>query len=586
LEHCGGNHLKKLSSAFVVTAILIFIAFFSLNIKLVVAQTSSSITNVNHTVEILYNGYILVNDTIEFAGSLPNNFLIGFPYKYGSHILKCVAYDSNNVFPVKLNVPLENRIGFYGIEVNLTQGPPQVFTIAFVLSNDLFTVSQSGYTLDFPAYPAFTGSVGNCSVAIVLPEGASNIMVTKDDGIINASTYSRELSAFTYSPANATFSYTGDKLQLFDVKELKREVKIGGLGEIEGLDSYYISSKSPDNISYVEVVLPPNASNPIAEDQFGRKMPDLEVVDVKKNSYKVTFSLALESYESTRFSVKYSLPNQVYINTQEGANSFNASSLLLKDVNYYVETASISFTLPEGARILTSENILIGSCCYISRSVFQEAVTIDKQGVTYLESVLPSENVLQIQYEFNPLWLSFRPTLVMWALAVFGLAVFAVWKKSKAAVRVAAPLPAAAVRLRPEDIKSFINAYEEKRKIVSDLESLETRVRRGKIPRRRYKVQRKTLETRLNSLSKNLAEYKERMRAAGGLYADLMRQLEVAETEINEVEASSRSIEARHSRGELSLEAYRKLMADYQHRKERAETTINGILLRLREETR
>ena len=578
--------MKKLSSAFVVTAILIFIAFFSLNIKLAVAQTSSSITNVNHTVEILYNGYILVNDTIEFAGPSPNNFLIGFPYKYGSHILKCVAYDSNNVFPVKLNVPLENRIGFYGVEVNLTQGPPQVLTVAFLLSNDLFTVSQSGYTLDFPAYPAFTGSVGNCSVAIVLPEGASNVMITKDDGIINASTYSRELSAFTYSPANATFSYTGDKLRLFDVKELKREVKIGGLGEIEGLDSYYISSKSPDNISYVEVVLPPNASNPIAEDQFGRKMPDLEVVDVKKNSYKVTFSLALESYESTRFSVKYSLPNQVYINTQEGANSFNASSLLLKDVNYYVETASISFTLPEGARILTSENILIGSCCYISRSVFQEAVTIDKQGVTYLESVLPSENVLQIQYEFNPLWLSFHPTLVMWALAVFGLAVFAVWQKSKAAVRVAAPLPAAAVRLRPEDIKSFINAYEEKRKIVSDLESLETRVRRGKIPRRRYKVQRKTLETRLNSLSKNLAEYKERMRAAGGLYADLMRQLEVAETEINEVEASSRSIEARHSRGELSLEAYRKLMADYQHRKERAETTINGILLRLREETR
>ncbi|MGB9756555.1 MAG: hypothetical protein ACPLVJ_02105 [Candidatus Bathyarchaeales archaeon] len=577
--------MKKISSALAITAILIFIAFFSLNIKLAVAQTGSSIANVNHTVEILYNGYILINDTIEFAGQAPNNFLMGFPYKYGSHILKCVAYDSNNVFPVKLNVPLENRIGFYGVEVNLTQGPPQVFTVAFLLSNDLFTVSQSDFTLDFPAYPVFTESVDNCSIAIVLPEGASNVMVAKDDGVVNASTYSRVLSAFAYSPANVTFSYTGDKLQLFDVEELKREITIGGLGEIEGLDSYYISSKSPGNITYVNVILPPNASNPIAEDQFGRKMSDVALVDAGKNSYKVTFSLALESYKSTRFSVKYSLPSQVYINTQEGANNFNASSLLLKDVNYYVETASIGFTLPEGARIVTSENILIGSC-YISRSVFQEAVTIDKQGVTYLESALPSENVLQIKYEFNPLWLSFRPTLVMWALAVFGLAVVAVWKKSKVAVRVAAPLPAATVRIRPEDIKSFVNAYEEKRKIVSDLESLENRVRRGKIPRRRYKVQRKTLETRLNSLSKSLAEYKERMRAAGGLYADLMRQLEVAETEINEVETSSRSIEARHSRGELSLEAYRKLLADYQHRKERVETTINGILLRLREETR
>jgi hypothetical protein len=76
------------------------------------------------------------------------------------------------------------------------------------------------------------------------------------------------------------------------------------------------------------------------------------------------------------------------------------------------------------------------------------------------------------------------------------------------------------------------------------------------------------------------------MHAAGGQYVQLMRQLEIAETEINEVEANIKSIEARHSRGELSLEAYRKLLTDYQHRKERADTTIKGILLRLREEIR
>jgi len=99
-------------------------------------------------------------------------------------------------------------------------------------------------------------------------------------------------------------------------------------------------------------------------------------------------------------------------------------------------------------------------------------------------------------------------------------------------------------------------------------------------------VQRKTLETRLNALSRSLEEIKEKMRAAGGKYADLMRQLEIAETEFNEVEANIKSIEARHSRGELSLEAYRKLLTDYQRRKEKTQTTINGILLRLREEIR
>jgi chromosome segregation ATPase len=99
-------------------------------------------------------------------------------------------------------------------------------------------------------------------------------------------------------------------------------------------------------------------------------------------------------------------------------------------------------------------------------------------------------------------------------------------------------------------------------------------------------VLRKTLETRLNTLTRSLAESKEKMRVAGGKYADLMRQLEIAETEINEGEANIRSIEGRHSRGEISLETYRKLLSDYQRRKENAETAISGILLRLREEIR
>jgi chromosome segregation ATPase len=143
-----------------------------------------------------------------------------------------------------------------------------------------------------------------------------------------------------------------------------------------------------------------------------------------------------------------------------------------------------------------------------------------------------------------------------------------------------------AAELHTEDIKSFLDAYEDKTKIISELESLEARVQRGRIPRRRYKVQRKTLETRLNILSKNIAELKMKLRAAGGQYADWMRQLEIAEAEINEVGVNIKGIEARHRRGELSLEAYRKLQADYQQRKEKAETTINGILLRLREEIR
>jgi hypothetical protein len=561
-------------------AIMILLSISS-NIKTVQAQNGESyaVDYVSHEIEVLYNGYIFIKDTIQITGNASNGFLMGFPYKYGSYILQCVAYNSSDIFPVTLDVPLENRVGFYGVKIDFPQENPQVFTVGFILSNNLLTQDASNtsrYTLDFPAYPSLTKKAAICNVSISLPEG-----VTYMSGTVDATSYSKEnLPEFTYSPANITFLLTDDEILMFDVKKLESEVRISGIGEVEGSDSYYIESKSVADVSAIEINLPPNAFNPSAQDQFGRKMSQPVQIEDKTNRYNINFTLPLESHTSTRFTVKYKLPSNY--TTQIETNNFNVTFPLFRNVNYYIEWVSVTFVLPEGARIASFETTLIGSTYNIARGVFQETVTMNRGSISLLENGLPSENVLQIVYEYNPLWLSFRPTLWMWALAIVGCAVAIVWKRPETTVGVA--VPAVAMRLRPEYIKSFVDAYEEKRKTTFEIDSLENRVRKGKIPRRRYKVQRKTLETRLSTLSRNLGESKEKMHAAGGQYAELMQQLEIAETEINEVEANIKSIESRHSRGELSLEAHRKLLSDYQRRKERANTTIDGILLRLREE--
>jgi hypothetical protein len=438
---------------------------------------------------------------------------------------------------------------------------------------------KDSYTLDFPAYPSLTKPAANCSVSIDLPKEAGDVMITKHDGVTNETTYSRELPSFTYSPATLTFSLTGDEIQIFDVKELSREIRIIGIGEIECSDSYYIKSRSSKKIDSITIILPSNASNPTAQDQIGRKMQiDHAQKDEETNFYIVTLLLPLESYNSTtRFTVKYYLPSEIYIK-QEGSTTFSFIFPLFQNMNYYIEQVSVTFVLPEGAKI-NYENASISGYYGITREVFQETVTVNKQGVFSLDRF-----AIKITYEYNPLWLSFRPTLWMWALATVGCAIALIWKRPKAPVPVITPR--VAVRLSPELIKSFVDAYEEKRKVILEVKSLESGVRKGKVPRRRYKIRRKTLEARLNTLSKNLDDLKQKLRAVGGRYADLMHQLEVAETEINEVEADIESIEARHRRGELSLEAYRKLLGDYERRKEKAETTIDGILIRLREEIR
>jgi hypothetical protein len=192
---------------------------------------------------------------------------------------------------------------------------------------------------------------------------------------------------------------------------------------------------------------------------------------------------------------------------------------------------------------------------------------------------------LGVLYEYNPLWASFRPTMWVWAAAIAGCLVGAVvWQRPKEPSR--APVSAVASKLGPEYFRSFVDTYDEKKKIDLELDSLEARMEKGRIPRQRYRVLRRTLEARLSAVSRNLTEFKERMRAAGGQYSGLMLQLEVAEAEISEVKANIKNAETLHNRGELSLEAYRNRLADYQRKKEKAETTINGILLRIREEIR
>jgi hypothetical protein len=453
---------------------------------------------------------------------------------------------------------------------------PETFSVYFVLSSSLLIQDDSDssrFVLDFPAYPIFTQPVTVCNVSIVLPQEA-----VFGGGTVPGFSYSQEqLPAFTYEPASLGFTLSADEIQIVDVSDLSREIRTNEFGEIEGADTYELTNTVSKTVSFFEIALPFNASNVVVEDQFGRKMSDPTLIDANLNRYHVNFTLSIAKGVSTRFTVRYGLPSEFLL--REGSNKYSLSLLLFQNVNYYIDQTSVSFIFPEGAQIISVEN-RNNDLSDVTRSVFQETVTLSKQGVIGMDNVSA-----QIAYQYNPMWLSFRSTIWVLALAIVGSVVAAVaWKAPKGQPRIY--VPTGAVKLDPEHLRSFAEGYEEKQKIRLEMESLEARVQKGRMPRQRYKIRRRILEARLATLSRDLGEFKEKMRVAGGQYSDFMRQLEVAETEINEAEANIKSVEARHNRGEISLEAYRKLSADYQRRKENAETTIDGVLLRLREETR
>ena len=562
--------MKKTAITFIILALtMAVLALASFNIASARASSDYSIQNVNHTVRVLYNGYVLINDTIAISGQT-DSFLLGFPHAFGPNVIKAIAYSTNdmsNMFPVELNVPLEDRVGFYGVKVDFLGVTPQVFSVVFVLSNNLLLQNADNFTLVFPAFPSLTETAPVCNCSVVIP-GAEYL-----NGTISSFTYNAEnLSAFTYNTSQVVFSLSQENVQIFEITRLTRDVSVDAFGQPSVSDTYYITNNSTQTMSVTDVVVPPNASNVGARDNLERP---LVVTEIDSTDYQINFTLTVDPNGGTQFTVNYNLPSSVYVAKQ--SNNFTLNMTFFQDTNSYIDQASVSFVLPDGARMSSFVTTSAGNSYGVNHGVFQDTMTVNEQNVISLDSF-----TVNLSYGYNPLWLAFGPTMWIWALAIVGSVVVVVWKRPKAPIEAAGP--STTLRLRSEDARSFVDAYDEKMKIEGEIDALEARVQKGRIPRRRYKVQKKTLEIRLSTLDRTLAEAGGKMHSAGGHYSDLMRQLEVAETEIDEAEVNMKSIEVRQNRGEISLETYRKLQGDYERRKDRAKTTINGILLRLREE--
>ena len=182
------------------TATLLILTFFLLIILPVVlpfgvvsAQTSGyTIDKVDHQVQIMYSGQVVILETIHVSGQVSDGFMIGLPYKYSAAVLKGIAYDDIHSYQLNLGVQLGDQSGFYGATVDFNGNSPSVFTVAFVLSNQLITEQDiSSDKLDFPAYPSLTQNVGTCDVSITFPSTPTKITITKDDGNVNGDTYTK-----------------------------------------------------------------------------------------------------------------------------------------------------------------------------------------------------------------------------------------------------------------------------------------------------------------------------------------------------------------------------------------------------------
>jgi hypothetical protein len=564
---------------------------------------------VEHVVELRESGLLVVYDTLTLSTSQGvtveplQAYVLGFPFSHRSDLAYAFAYEGENQ-DAKLNLDLDvgmGKIGFYGVQVNfahsvdISDGGSHKFTVAFVFSNSIsFEVfpledgpTTTFYNASFSAFPSLLHDASEVTVKITMPaplnytrssyekEGISLTKTTEGLKHVHSFTKSN-VTAFSDQSAWAYASRTGGLTQFLDFQEVERQIEVLGNQQISVSDSYKVLNKAGE-LSEINLRLPKGAYSVSAYDELGLIQESnlaTEQLDDYTNT-TLTFTAIYEENDEIHFSLYYRLPWESHV-TREGFDGFLVSLSLFENPDQAIKQLTATVILPEGA-------VLGSSSTGPNRNSLQNAAFSTSFAFDFEDATPFHDMSFSFAYRRPVFWESFRPTVWIGTFVFAVGALIGAWRMYRPPV--AAPLPTAVTTVRAGDLKGFVSNYDEKRRLLKEASALEAAARKGKIPRRQYKVRKMTIDGRLSSVSRELAALRDKLRMAGPRYAELMRQLEVAETELQGAEAEIDRAEVRYRRGDLSPQAYHNVLETAYRRRDRAQTTTDGVLLRLREET-
>jgi hypothetical protein len=360
-------------------------------------------------------------------------------------------------------------------------------------------------------------------------------------------------------------SYTYDQFQRppTDIKftEIERKITLDQEGSIYVANTYRITNLGLST-NIIEIDIPGDAYDFTVRDEMGTR-----TVETENGTLKVNLRAVLNQNATGSLYVFYSLPWENYVNKHDGSD-YSTHFTFYEYFNTTISMLKVHVILPDGAQFKSTAPVVPQST---------EKTGITETIVFEFSDVTPSQDLsFDVNYRYDASWSSFYPTIWIGILAFAGSAVTFFWKMPK-------PSASPVIPVQPKALRTFVDAYEEKTRIRSELDSLNERLKKGKIPRRRYKVRKKMLDGRMSTISKNITSLSEQIRSAGSKYPKMIKQLESAETKLQSAEKDLERLELRYKNSEISKSEYAKLLEEYQSKIEDAEVTIDGVLLRLRE---
>lgn len=552
----------------------------------VVSGAAPSVT-IMRRAQVYVGGLVVVDDAITIKNNSTSplsNLIIGFPASYSSNLVVSRWKNSSLILPVaigpknerlnvQLNVSME-KPGFYGINVGFPQPIPvnqeYNFTLTSAFSKLIIFQDETTYKLIMPIYPALAQNAGLYNVSVVFPTLSSVDEGNYTRAVIDgkpAATRTGYIKA--YSNETLSVQFTNANMQLWECPWATRNIAIDPWGAIHIADTYYIKNihKSPAN--RIDLQLAKGFSNATTSDVSGALSQHVALAKGVSGIADVIFRMPIRSNESYMFTVNYAGSASVCIKQLDWEH-YSMGYEMFSGATFAINRLSISISLPEGAE-------------YESSAFPQATVTKTGSQQTLIYELANAAPITQdmsfkVKYRYNLFFAASRP-IILFGIIIALVSGILVMRSGMEPSEIAPTVPI-------NIVKSFVEAYDEKTSLQAELESLKGRLEAGKIKRHEYKWRAKDIHQRLNVLNRDLEDLKDKMKSAGGSYADAVNKIEIAEAELEPIKRDLEQIEFQYRLNRISRETYEMMRAGFEKRREKAKAIIDEVTINLREELR
>ena len=525
--------------------------------------------------------HIIDNFTVHNSGTTPATYLdFGVLSVFKGDLYYVDAKDSQGKSLV-VDTNVNQTSGFYWMRVHFANQLPFNSTYRFTVDSivgHIITTAPNGLLYNFSAAPVLTQDARQANVTLLGAVGSS-FAVAQNSTYTQKTVAGQPALVKQYKPwkAYSTETFFGPYLTvsqyLVDVASVERDIKIGSSGTLSILDTYNLHNYAIP-ITSLTITLPDGATDVMAYDVVGAMWTTPENPGPPYQvSVAPRYGEGIRGGENFTFSLSYNLPQSEYLKQVNWWGNYNLTLPMLNNREDFVfDSATVKIIAPSGIRI---DNVILPTSNPISPPIQYDPAKrqIQLQGVTVSSNV-----TLGVFFSFLPFWAAFEYLPWLLGIEVVFAAVVLV-DRIRRGPELAIPVPV-------ENLREFVGLYDERISLSRELVAMEEEVARGGMVKHEFRRRTKVMELRLDEINKSLMAVKAEIRAISQHYDELIRRIDRAEAEIQVSRNSLNQVRTQYRSGKTTRETYDAMVNDLTKRIDRAEGTVETILITLREEAR